>query len=78
MSENKKYTGVVIWFNATTGLGFLSWSGSKDGQDMFVHYSDIVAPNGGFKTLKKDQKVEFEIGKNNRGQDKAIEVIVLS
>lgn len=76
MSENKKYSGTVIWFNTTTGVGFLAWSGSKDGQDMFVHFSDLV-DQPGFKTLKKDQKVEFEIGKNNKGQDKAVEVRVI-
>lgn len=77
MSDIKKYAGSVIWFDNKLGIGFLSWSG--DGQnknDMFVHFSDLQNQPG-FKTLKKDQKVEFEIGSNNRGEPKAINVIVL-
>lgn len=77
MSENKKYFGSCIWFDNKLGMGFLAWDG--DGQntnDMFVHFSDLQNQPG-FKTLKKDQKVEFEIGKNNRGEPKAINVIIL-
>ena len=72
--ENKKYTGKVIWFNVKRGLGFLAWE--KEGapqKDMFVHFSDISVE--GFKSLNKDQMVEFEIGKNHNGIDKAINVV---
>lgn len=76
MSEDKKFTGSVIFFDAKLGYGFLQWENSAK-TDLFVHFSDIVSPNGGFKTLKKGQKVEFSIGKNNRGEDKATEVTVI-
>ena len=71
--SDKKYMGSVIFFENKLGYGFLAWDNEKD---LFVHFSDIVSE--GFKTLKKGQKVEFEIGKNNRGEDKAINVLVIS
>ena len=76
MEDNKVYEGVVIFFNPRSGFGFLGWE--KDGvkqPDMFLHFSDINVD--GFKTVKADAKVSFSIGKNNRGQDKAIEVNIL-
>lgn len=71
MSEIK--TGEVIWFNPKPkfGYGFIKW----DGEDMFVHFSDVASD--GFKTLKKGNIVEFEIGKNNSGSPKAINVKVI-
>jgi len=71
--EKKKYTGTVIWFNSGDGYGFIFHEGHKD---LFVHFSDLVQE--GFRTLKKDQVVEFEIGENNKGIPKAIEVVVIS
>lgn len=67
-----KYVGKVIWFKPKPGFGFIDWEGEND---LFVHFSDIVSE--GFKTLKKDQKVSFGLGENNRGQPKATEVTVL-
>lgn len=71
----QRFSGVVCWFNAKDGFGFLNWS--KDGapqKDMFVHFSDISMD--GYRTLKKDQRVSFAIGLNNRGQPKAVDVVV--
>ena len=67
------YKGKVVWFNNELSYGFVSWE--KDGtkqKDMFCHYSDIMMD--GFKSLKSDQEVEFEIGENNSGKPKAINV----
>ena len=72
MSEEKVYEGTVIWFNPSPGFGFLDWEGEDD---MFVHFSDVVCE--GFKTLKKDQKVTFSVGENNKGEPKAINVQVV-
>lgn len=66
------FEGVVIWFNPGSGYGFIDW---EDDEDMFVHFSDINYE--GFKTLKKGQRVSFGIGKNNKGEPKAIEVNVI-
>jgi CspA family cold shock protein len=78
MSEDNKvvYVGEVIWFSAQKGYGYLLWE--KDGvqqKDMFLHYSDIVID--GFKTVYKGDRVSFSIGKNMRGEPKAIEVVVI-
>jgi cold shock protein len=70
--SDKKYEGLVIWFNNKSGFGFIEWEGKKD---MFVHFSDITCE--GFKTLKKGQKVSFGVGENNRGEPKATDVKVL-
>jgi len=73
---SNKYYGEVIWFNPKKGIGFLAWYIDDVKQkDMFVHFSDVVCE--GFKTLYKQQKVEFEIGTNKHGDPKAINVVVL-
>jgi cold shock protein len=74
--DSKVYSGKTIFFNNKTGYGFISWA--KEGvtqKDIFVHYSDIQV--SGFKTLQKDQMVEFQIGVNHRGDPKAINVTVI-
>ena len=79
MTEDKIYEGRVIFFNSgKTNFGFISWE--KEGvvqPDLFLHYSDIVMKDGGYKTVKKDAKVQFKIGTNIRNQPKAIEVLEL-
>lgn len=68
--------GTVVYFNVKKSYGFISWeiNGEKQ-KDMFVHYSDINM--NGFKTLKLNQKVCFDIGKNIKGLPKAINVTVI-
>ncbi|EEX6391451.1 RNA chaperone/antiterminator CspA, partial [Escherichia coli] len=50
-----KMTGIVKWFNADKGFGFITPDdGSKD---VFVHFSAIQ--NDGYKSLDEGQKVSF-------------------
>ena len=72
---DKTYLGEVIWFSNKKGFGFLSWKDNGVQQeDMFVHFSDISCQ--GYKSLNKDQRVEFKIGANRNGDPKAIEVTI--
>ena len=54
--------GRVKWFNERKGYGFIS---RDDGDDVFVHFSEIVS--NGFKTLTENQEVTFEIKEGPRG-----------
>lgn len=56
------YTGTVKWFNEAKGYGFIR---RDDGPDLFVHYTNIVGT--GFRTLKEDDKVEFEVSEGPKG-----------
>ena len=55
-------TGRVKWFNEQKGFGFIS---REDGDDVFVHYSEIVVD--GFKTLSENQEVTFDIKEGPKG-----------
>ena len=55
--------GTVKWFNAEKGFGFVS--NDNGGDDVFVHFSAIVAD--GYKTLAEGQKVSFETEPDTRG-----------
>ncbi len=62
-----KMTGIVKWFNADKGFGFITPDdGSKD---VFVHFSAIQ--NNGYKTLDEGQRVEFEITNGAKGPSAA-------
>ena len=54
--------GKVKWFNEQKGYGFIS---RDDGDDVFVHFSEIMSD--GFKTLTENQEVTFEIKEGPRG-----------
>lgn len=54
--------GTVKWFNTAKGYGFIQ---RDSGGDVFVHYKSI---NGdGFKKLKQDDKVQFEVVDTDKG-----------
>jgi cold shock protein len=56
-------TGTVKWFNDAKGFGFITPDdGSKD---LFAHHSSIQM--GGFKSLKEQQKVTFDVVQGPKG-----------
>ena len=54
--------GKVKWFNAPKGYGFIE---SKDGKDVFVHYSAIQMD--GFRTLEEGQPVKYNLIQGPKG-----------
>ncbi len=67
-----RVNGVVKWFNAGKGYGFIS---NPEGEDLFVHFSSI-RENGGYRSLEEGQEVEFTIGEGKKGLQ-AQDVVVL-
>ncbi len=63
--------GIVKWFDQKKGYGFIE---SKEGGDLFVHYSAIRVP--GFKTLQEGQHVRFEVMTGPKGHAAANVVIL--
>jgi CspA family cold shock protein len=56
-------TGKVKWFNDQKGFGFIT--PDEGGEDLFAHHSEIQM--GGFKSLKENQQVRFEVRKGPKG-----------
>jgi len=54
--------GVVKWFNAAKGYGFIQ---RQSGEDVFVHFSAIQMD--GYKSLTEGQAVEFEVKQGPKG-----------
>jgi len=60
-------TGVVKWFSAEKGFGFIT---PDDGSaDVFVHFSAIQGD--GYKNLDEGQKVEFDVTQGQKGPQAA-------
>ncbi len=57
-----KERGLVKWFNAAKGYGFIQRS---TGEDVFVHYSAIAM--NGYRTLDNGIEVEFEVKQGPKG-----------
>jgi CspA family cold shock protein len=57
--------GTVKWFNEKKGFGFIT--PDDGGEDLFVHYSNLVSE--GFRTLSDGQKVEYEAAKGRKGME---------
>ena len=51
-------TGTVKWFNSEKGFGFIA--NDNGGDDVFVHFSAIVAESG-YKALQEGQAVTFDV-----------------
>lgn len=67
--------GTVKWFNAEKGYGFIA--NDAGGDDVFVHFSAIVAD--GYRKLKEGQRVSFETEADPKNAEKlrAVDVRVI-
>ncbi len=61
-------TGTVKFFNADKGYGFIA--PEDGGNDAFVHISAVE--RAGMRTLDKDQRVSYELEKDQRGKMSAV------
>ena len=61
-------TGTVKFFNADKGYGFIAPEGGGD--DAFVHISAVE--RAGMRTLDKDQRISYELEKDQRGKTSAV------
>ena len=58
-----KATGIVKWFNAEKGFGFITQDNGS--ADVFVHYRAIQSD--GYKSLNEGQRVSFDVEKGQKG-----------
>lgn len=62
--EEKLATGTVKFFNGEKGFGFIE---RESGDDVFVHYSNIVGD--GYRSLDVGQRVEFDVAPGRKGEE---------
>ncbi len=60
---SKRTTGVVRWFDASKGYGYID---AEDGEDVFVHYSAIIGDESPL-LLRGDQVTFFLEYTDTRG-----------
>jgi cold shock protein len=60
-------TGTVMWFNEAKGFGFITPDGG--GEDVVAYLFDIQVQ--GFKTLRENQKVAFEVRQGSHSKQAA-------
>jgi len=57
-------TGIVKWFNATKGYGFIK---PDDGSnDVFLHISDVQ--RSGLQDVREGDKLEFDLQRGQQGK----------
>jgi CspA family cold shock protein len=68
IKDTHMITGTVKFFNADKGYGFIAPEGGGD--DAFVHISAVE--RAGLRTLDKDQRVSYDLEKDQRGKMAAV------
>jgi CspA family cold shock protein len=57
-------TAVVKWFDEIKGYGFIE---NNSGEEIFVHFTNIIDQRNGFKTLEPGSVVEYEAVNGEKG-----------
>ena len=65
-------TGIIKWFNAQKGYGFIQ--PDSGGKDVFVHISALE--RAGLASLNEGQKIQYEIARD-RGKEAAANLILV-
>jgi CspA family cold shock protein len=71
MEDVKKLKGIVKWFSAKRGFGFIRETSTQ--QEYFVHFSGIISK--GYKKLNDNQEVEFELEVGPKGMQQCTKVV---
>jgi cold shock protein len=71
MFSTGRQLGKVKYFNNEKGFGFIARDG---GEDVFVHQSQIK--KDGFRSLRLDEEVEFEVEQNRNDPSKIFAINV--
>lgn len=74
MEEGHKVKGTVRWFSNARGYGFIA--PEDGGRDIFVHFSNVQMQ--GYKHLKENWVVEFELGHIEGKGPNALNVTIIS
>jgi cold shock protein len=72
--EGQSSMGVVKWFDASKGYGFIAVG---NGDDVFVHYHQILGHEQDYKSLVAGQTVEFNLVTGKGGKPAAANVRVV-
>lgn len=65
-------SGVVKWFNATKGYGFIA--PADGGKDIFVHISAVE--RAGQKSLQEGQQIQYELVEGRNGRASAENLVI--
>ncbi|MDT8427348.1 MAG: cold-shock protein [Pseudomonadales bacterium] len=61
-AQAQRESGIVKWFNASKGFGFIT---RDSGDDVFVHFRSIRGE--GHRVLRDGQRVEFAVSHGEKG-----------
>ena len=61
--SGERNRGRIRWFDNEKGYGFIC--SENEGKDIFVHYSNLKM--NGYKSVEKDQLVDFILEENEKG-----------
>jgi len=67
-----KNTACVKWFNPRSGFGFVT--DIKSNEDVFVHHSELVAPENVYRTLTTGEYISYSTTQDGEGKVTATDV----